>query len=136
MKKHTLFGVLSLMCLQLFAQEKLTGVILGKDNLGVLGANVYWLNTSTGTTTNEKGAFKIPYKKEYEKLIVSFIGFKTDTIEINSLTPIKHFITESNELEEVLISAKKKPTAKSYLATQNIFIVNSDELLKLIFLML
>ena len=28
-----------------------------EDNLGVFGANVYWLNTKVGTTTNEKGWF-------------------------------------------------------------------------------
>lgn len=101
-----------------------------KDNLGVFGANVYWLNTSVGTTTNEKGWFEIPYKSNYKKLVVSFIGFKTDTIAIDNLKPLHHFITEESILDEVAISAKKKATSKSYLQTQNVFIVNSDELLK------
>ncbi len=101
-----------------------------KDNLGVFGANVYWLNTSVGATTNEKGWFEIPYKSSYKKLVVSFIGFKTDTIAIDNLKPLHHFLTEESILDEVTISAKKKATSKSYLQTQNVFIVNSDELLK------
>lgn len=101
-----------------------------KDNLGVMGANVYWLNTSVGTTTNEKGWFELPYKPTYKKLVVSFVGYKTDTLEINDLKPIHHFITENTTLDEVAVTVQKKATAKSYLQTQNVFTVNSDELLK------
>ena len=61
-----------------FSQETLKGMIMDKnnpkDNLGVFGANVYWLNTTIGTTTNEKGWFSIPYKSTYKKLVVSFVG--------------------------------------------------------------
>ncbi|WP_299674009.1 TonB-dependent receptor domain-containing protein [uncultured Tenacibaculum sp.] len=101
-----------------------------KDNLGVFGANVHWLNTKVGTTTNEKGWFEIPYKKEYKKLVISFVGYKTDTIEINSLKPVHHFLTEQAILDEVSVSVKKQATSKSFLQTENIFTVNSDELLK------
>ncbi|MDY0780254.1 TonB-dependent receptor [Tenacibaculum sp. IB213877] len=134
MKKYILFSVFTLMVVPLFAQQTFRGMIMdknnSKDNLGVFGANVYWLNTSVGTTTNEKGWFEIPYKPEYKKLVVSFVGYKTDTIEVNSLKPLHHFITEENTLDEVSVTTKKKATAKSYLQTQNVFIVNSDELLK------
>lgn len=133
MKKHITLSVFMLLFMQSFSQN-LKGTILDKnnpeDNLGVLGANIYWLNTSVGTTTNEKGQFELPYKTTYKKLVISFVGYKTDTIEIKNLTPIRHFITEANVLNEVSIVSKKKATAKSYLQTQNMFIVNSDELLK------
>ena len=101
-----------------------------KDNLGVFGANVYWLNSSTGATTNEKGWFTIPYKKSYKKLVVSYVGYKTDTLIITNLEPIHHFIIPENELEEVTIKSKKKATQRSFVQTQNVFTVNSAELLK------
>ncbi len=53
-----------------------------KDNLGVEGATVHWLNTSVSAVTNEKGWFTIPYKPEYKKLVVNYLGYKTDTITI------------------------------------------------------
>ncbi len=134
MKKYIILSVFTLIFLQSFSQEKLKGMIMDKnnpkDNIGVLGANIHWLNTSIGTTTNEKGWFEIPYKSNYKKLVVSYIGFKTDTLEIENSKTIHHFITEENKLDEITISAKKDATAKSYLQTQNVFIVNSDELLK------
>ncbi|TYP97848.1 outer membrane receptor for ferrienterochelin and colicin [Tenacibaculum adriaticum] len=134
MKKYIIFSVFTLIFMHSFAQQSYKGMIMdknnSKDNLGVFGANVYWLNTTIGGTTNEKGWFEIPYKPEYKKLVVSFVGFKTDTIEVKSLKPIHYFLMEESVLDEVSISAKKKATAKSYLETQNMFIVNSDELLK------
>jgi len=134
MKKHIILSVFMLLFLSVYSQEKIKGVILDKNNpkknQGVLGANVYWLDTSVGTTTNEKGAFEIPYKKEYQKLIISFIGFKTDTVDVKNLKYLRHFITEENTLDEISVTAKKQTTSKSYIQTQNVFTVNSDELLK------
>ena len=117
-----------------FSQEKFKGMIMDKngpkDNLGIYGASVHWLGTNVGVTTNEKGWFTIPYKQEYKKLVISFVGFKTDTITINSLKPIHHFLTESNTLKEITVKSKKSATQKSYLQAQNVMMINSAELLK------
>tara|TARA_B100000780_G_scaffold132053_1_gene92611 strand:+ start:6043 stop:8286 length:2244 start_codon:yes stop_codon:yes gene_type:complete len=134
MKKNSIVTIFLLLPLFLFSQETLTGMIMdknnSKDNLGVFGANIYWLNTSIGATTNEKGWFTIPYKKSYKKLVVSYVGYKSDTLIITNLEPIHHFITPENELAEVRIKSKKKATQRSFVQTQNVFTVNSAELLK------
>ena len=134
MKKNSIIIIFLVLPLFLFSQETLTGMIMDKnnpkDNLGVFGANVYWLNTSVGATTNEKGWFTIPYKKSYKKLVVSYVGYKTDTLNISDLEPIHHFITLENELEEVTLKSKKKATQRSFIQTKNVFTVNSAELLK------
>ncbi|WP_271407069.1 TonB-dependent receptor [Tenacibaculum soleae] len=133
MKIH-IIGMFILMSTISFSQEKFKGMIMdkngSKDNLGIYGASVYWLNTNIGATTNEKGWFTIPYKSEYKKLVVSFVGFKTDTVTINNLKPIHHFLKENNTLKEVTIKAKKSATQKSYLEAQNVMTINSAELLK------
>ena len=101
-----------------------------KDNLGVEGASVHWLNTNVSAITNKKGWFTIPYKKSYKKLIVSYLGYKTDTVTITNLKPIHHFLTQEGELGEVTVRTQKKATFKSTLVTANMFTVNSEELLK------
>ena len=67
MKKNSIIIIFLVLPLLSFSQEILTGMIMDKnnpkDNLGVFGANIFWLNTSVGATTDEKGWFKIPYKK-------------------------------------------------------------------------
>ncbi|WP_299136909.1 TonB-dependent receptor [uncultured Tenacibaculum sp.] len=132
--KKFIFSICILYTIVSFSQNTFKGMIMDKnnpkDNLGIYGASVYWLNTDIGATTNEKGWFTIPYKKEYKKLVVSFVGYKTDTLIINSLKPIHHFLKEENFLEEVAINSKKQATQKSYLQAQNLITINSEELLK------
>ncbi len=134
MKKIISSSFLLLFPIIILAQTNLKGMIMDKQNpknqLGVPGATVNWLNTSIGVVTNEKGWFTIPYKPEYKKLVISYIGFKTDTITITSLEPIHHFITPENNLKEITIKSKRDAVQKSLFATTNIFTVNNDELLK------
>ncbi|PQJ69364.1 TonB-dependent receptor [Polaribacter butkevichii] len=118
----------------IFSQTTFKGMIMDKntpkDNLGVEGASVHWLHTNVSAITNKKGWFSIPYKEEYKKLVVNYLGYKTDTISITNLKAIHHFLTEQSELKEVIVKAKKKATYKSFLSTTNMFTVNSGELLK------
>ena len=134
MKKYIFSSFLLLFPIIILAQTNLKGMIMDKQNpkdkLGVPGATVNWLNTSIGVVTNEKGWFTIPYKPEYKKLVISYIGYKTDTITVNSLEPIHHFITPENNLKEITIKSKRDAVQKSLFATTNIFTVNNDELLK------
>ena len=134
MKKHILNSFILLFPIFILAQTNLKGMIMDqenpKDNLGVAGATVNWLNTNIGTITNEKGWFTIPFKKEYKKLVISYIGYKTDTLIIRDLTPIHHFITIQNELKGITIRSKRDAVQKSLFATANTFTVNNDELLK------
>lgn len=134
MKKYILSSFILLFPVFILAQTNLKGMIMDrenpKDNLGVAGATVNWLNTNIGAITNEKGWFTIPYKKEYKQLVVSYIGYKTDTITVYSLTPIHHFITPESNLEEITILSKRDAVQRSLFATANTFTVNNDELLK------
>lgn len=132
--KKIVFGILLIVPVLTFAQDVLKGMIMDKtypkDQQGVFGANVYWLNTNVGTTTDEKGWFTLPYKKEYKELVVSYVGYKTDTLTITNSNTIHHYLTSENELDEINIKSKKEATQKSFLATANVFTVNSEELLK------
>lgn len=134
MKKYFFSSFFLLFPLFVLGQTNLKGMIMDKENpknnLGVTGATVNWLNTNIGAITNEKGWFTIPYKKEYTQLVVSYIGYKTDTLTITSLKPIHHFITPEKGLEEITITSKRDAVQKSLFATANTFTVNNDELLK------
>ncbi|PYE82601.1 outer membrane receptor protein involved in Fe transport [Winogradskyella epiphytica] len=133
MKKILFF--ISLVCLSYMAeaQEQLKGVIYesssGKE-MPLQGVNVYWLDSSVGTITNEDGTFSLPYKFSYNKLVISYVGFKTETITVNENRYITHLLQASEELDVVEISSRKQATRKSYLEASNTFTVTSDELLK------
>ena len=116
------------------AQETLSGTILYKlneDDYPLEGASIYWLNTNKGTITNFSGDFKIEKTDETDLLVISYIGFLSDTLRVKS-SPIIHFLKsdENNSLDEITVQKKRKTIQKSYLAAQNIMKISSEELLK------
>ncbi|WP_271424315.1 TonB-dependent receptor [Aequorivita sinensis] len=133
MKSYKLILIALLFPLSIFSQEKLKGIItenINNDEVPVAGANVYWLNTSVGAVTDFDGNFEIEYKPEYKKMVVSFVGYKTDTITVNSSKRIKHTLTSKANLDEVTVTARKKASSRSFLQSQNVINVSSAELLK------
>ncbi len=134
MKKFILTTLSILTVSFINAQETVSGTILYKlkgDDYPLEGANVYWLNTNKGTITNFSGDFIIEKTQESDLLVISYIGFLSDTLKLKS-SPIIHFLKpdDSNSLNEVTVQKKRKTIQKSYLAAQNIMKVSSEELLK------
>jgi outer membrane receptor for ferrienterochelin and colicin len=118
----------------LFSQSELKGMIMEvnkkQEHIPLPGANVHWLDTTVGTVTDTNGVFAIPYKKEYTKLVISFVGFKTDTLTISELKMVQHWLQPVSDLGAVTLIARKKSAATSYLESQNIINISSEELLK------
>jgi outer membrane receptor for ferrienterochelin and colicin len=116
-----------------FAQDVIKGEVLEQINdteLPILGANVYWLNENVGRVTDENGAFSIPYQPAYKKLIISYVGFKSDTLTIANTNFIKHYLKPSANLDEITISTRNQTSSRSLSSIQNVLSVSSDELLK------
>ena len=129
-----LLYILLLLPILSFSQSELQGKIMEVDandkHIPLPGANVYWLNTTVGDVTDFEGEFTIPYQTDYKKLVISYVGYKTDTLTITEPKAIHHLLKPTSALDEVTIKSRKQATAKSYLASQNITLVSSDELLK------
>jgi outer membrane receptor for ferrienterochelin and colicin len=62
--------------------------------------------------------------------VISYVGFTTDTITIAEPKMVQHWLKPVSNLDEVLLKGRKKSTATSYLESQNIINVSSEELLK------
>lgn len=118
----------------LFSQEKIEGIIVEiteqKNTIPLPGANVYWLDSTIGATTDIDGKFSIAYKKEFTKLVISYMGYKTDTLTVNTSKYIKHALKSTSELDEITVTSRKQATSKSYMQSANVMFVSSDELLK------
>ena len=118
----------------IFSQEQISGEVLEANTenktIPVAGANVFWLNTSVGAVTDIDGKFTIPYESSYKQLVVSYVGYQTDTLTINQPKYIKHYLKSTSELDEIVITSRKQSTVKSYMKAANIITVSSDELLK------
>lgn len=110
------FSVLlfSMMALTGFAQNArvtITGKVIDKDGLGVIGLNVIEKGTKNGTLTDIDGAYKIQVAKG-AVLQFSYIGMKTQERTVGDASSINITMQEDNStLNEVVVvgyGAQKK----------------------------
>ena len=115
------------------AQNVVTGTVYGDHQDNPLpGASVYWIDSQSGTVTDIDGYFKLDKLAITDQLIISYVGFKTDTLTVRDTKRIHHILKseDGGNLDEVVVSQRKKSTQLSFLSTQNLMNVSSDELLK------
>ena len=134
MKLYTIL-LISLCGLYLNAQDTLEGRVLtknGNDTIPLIGASIYWMNSDTGTVSHEDGKFSLPYLNTNEKLIISYLGYKPDTLSLDNNRFLTRFLEEITvgALDEITLTQRRKAIQKSYFEAQNVVTVNSAELLK------
>lgn len=115
------------------AQGLVSGTVYGDNPDNPLpGASVYWFDSQIGTVSDIDGYFSIQKLASTDKLIISYVGYKTDTLTVRGAQRITHVLQskENEDLDEVVVSQRKKSSQLSFLSTQNIMNVSSDELLK------
>ena len=87
------------------------GVVMEENKKGELkplqGATITWVGTNKGTATDSAGVFKIDHKGSNSRLVISYTGYKTDTISITDLQELKIILASGGKLKEVTITAKK-----------------------------
>ncbi len=113
MKNSILLIVLLVSVLCGFGQATISGTVYGQEKqkkTPLVGANIYWLNTTLGTTTNDQGEFNLSFPKFADtKLVISFIGYQTDTIAISeNQTKVSPVLSISQDLDEVTVTERQR----------------------------
>jgi outer membrane receptor for ferrienterochelin and colicins len=124
----------------IYAQSTVKGTVYEAAKTPLVGANVYWLGTQQGTVTNVEGKFEIKTNKNSKKLIISFVGFKNDTIDITTnlagLQDLQGFsgleiVLKSNtELDAVEVIGERKASYTDYIETKAVKVMTEKELFK------
>ena len=98
------------------------GLVMEENNKGTFkpleGASVIWLSTNKGTITNKEGMFELAHEHELDQLIISYTGFKSDTISVADLKQIRIILASGNQLKEVRVTSKQ---ASTYINAYNPF---------------
>jgi hypothetical protein len=94
--------------------QSLSGKVLDPDHQPVFGASVYWMGSLKGTTTDEQGSFTIDRASGDEQLIVQFVGFKADTIEVGEQTSLHIHLEFQGPETEVIVESKREGTVMSH----------------------
>ena len=84
--KKSIFLLLALIVLMpsvALAQRTITGKVVDADNNNpLIGASLYWKNTTAGTTTSTDGSFSIRRVNGFETLVVDYLGYDIAEIEV------------------------------------------------------
>ncbi len=96
----------------------------------LVGANVFWLGTTTGVATDENGAFQLLKPARLPaRLVVSYIGYKSDTLEI---TADRHeaevILSATRDLDEVVVAGRQSGTHVSHMEPVMTQVITTSEL--------
>ncbi len=97
---------------------------------GLPGVNIHWAGTTTGTSSDAYGKFRLSRKGIVaQKIVVSSLGYHTDTIDVQGINHIDITMREStNELKEVEISGDIGGTFISHVDPRKVQVITSKEL--------
>ncbi len=105
MKKNLLIIVLLILSSIVGAQERsINGVVKTSEGEPIPGANVVVEGTTTGTVTGNEGGFSLIIPADAENLLISFIGFETQSVPIEKKSFFEINLAEDLEqLDEVVV---------------------------------
>ena len=94
--------------------KKVSGMVISKeDGLPVIGASVRVMGTNLGAATDVEGRFTLNNVEDGAKLQVSYIGMKTQTVEV---LPSMEILLESDSetLDDVVVTGIFRKARESY----------------------
>ncbi|MCB0402935.1 MAG: TonB-dependent receptor [Flavobacteriales bacterium] len=121
------------------AQQTIQGRVLesndqgGKTkNIPIPLANIYWEGTVEGAVADAEGRFMIPEPASYPAhLIVSFVGYKSDTVTFHAYRTHIHITLQPNlELQEFEVAEKQAGTYINTIDPHHIETLTGKELAK------
>ena len=119
-----------LLPLTAFAQQFSKGTVVDEANLPLMGAEVYWNGTQIGVSTDDNGTFTLKRTENSNTLVISYIGYKTKTINVTNSEALHIQLEPQSALEEVVVTQKRGNTMKSQWQVANLHTMSSGELLK------
>ena len=93
------------------------------EEIPLIGANIYWFNTQIVDTSDKNGFYKLKKIDGNYKVVVSFIGYKTDTFNVKGKDRLHVWLKSSTDLDDVDIIYRKKSTETDFvnpISVQNI----------------
>lgn len=96
----------------------------------LIGANVFWAGSSEGTTTDLDGFFEILPSSETTMLVISYVGYESDTIDMRGQELVAVSLNVNNVIDDVTITYKKKTTEVSFIDPMKVESIGQKELCK------
>ena len=124
------------LCIQVLAQEStggsLSGSVIDDNGEPVIGAEIFWLNTTIGAVTDIDGNFTIPMTVDSHHLVFNYLSYKADTVDITKATMplVVQMSEDTKELQEVTVAARGASTIASRVSALQTTKITGAELCK------
>ncbi|NGM64478.1 SusC/RagA family TonB-linked outer membrane protein [Sphingobacterium sp. SGR-19] len=82
----------------------ITGKVIDQDGNPVAGATVLVKGTKSGVQTDKDGVFRINTPEGNTQLVVSFVGYKVQEVNVGGMTSITITLESSDAIEEVVVT--------------------------------
>ena len=128
MKRFSFILLLFIICT--CAHARVEGVVLDDQGEVLVGVNVYWANTTHGTTTDADGHFTIDNDHSTRMLVASYMGFHNDTTEVLGHEPLTIVLVNDLVLNEVTITERQMTVLRSRLSAFDTQSLGTGELFK------
>lgn len=105
-KRLLFLCLLQIMCVAAYAQstKQVRGKITDSNNSPLPGANVQVMGTTVGASSNAEGIYTINVPNAESSLIFSFIGYKSQEVQVGNQTQINiSLVADEALLNEVLV---------------------------------
>lgn len=109
-------------------RAQISGVVLDDHGEPLIGANIYWAETTVGVATNFNGEFTIMPVKGTNRLVASFVGCHNDTITVLNRQPLTIVLIDETVLDEVTITERKMGVIKSRTSAFDTQTIGTEEL--------
>ena len=135
-RNYWILAILLVAWTPLAAQTPLVrGIVVERTGTGattpVVGANVYWLGTVTGTLTDTSGVFALPRVAAAELLVVSAVGYLPDTVRVGERTDLRvNLQATAPEVAGVEVVGERASTVVDYLSPARTDLMTEKELVK------
>lgn len=130
MFKYIVITAFLLFSMLTFSQSEVTGTVTFENNQPLPGANVFWQGTETGTVTDAQGKFKLQLSEESSVLVVSYVGFATQTRTITNPGDFRFTLEFDSTLDEVTLTKVRSSLQRNRLTTANVQTMTAKELTK------
>ncbi len=96
----------------------------------LVGANVHWLGTTEGASTDLDGNFELPRHPQTKLLVISYIGYQPDTIQAQEGYDLEVVLSNAVLLNEVQVTHRRRATEVSFIAPMQVQMIGEKELMK------
>lgn len=104
-------------------------VVSAEDNQPLPGVNILVQGTTKGAVTDANGSFSIELTGSENTLVFSFIGYKSQTVEVGSQTQVSIILEpDAMALEEIVVVGYGTMQEKDL--TSSVVTIKSDEIIK------